>query len=1051
MTSNSMASTSFGATITEFGGGDTMQSTQSSKGTRQSIRSHFRPHAQRPVERASGRPAHAPRTAAPHDFTRTMTRDENVVRQEREERAARRRQRYEPPVHSSRTFGTQSDYRESEAQTAPYAPDFLLPNRPSSRQRVLNEKFAVSGADGRPEVLTLRDEKYATGEALSSADVVRIEKQRAKRVFEASLPPLSDTKLLPLRRKLMQEWEEAEWAEREREIARVQEERLEVLKAAIDARELEAESVADRRLSRMRAGALEEKRKKFDGLQTKRVRGLRKLEMRRERATQESKTASYGVASVAAGQTVTNYASYASTAYAPLLREGRADPLNALSNRGTDFLAVNRGVEFDDDSRRSALDMFLELEKTIPRGDLDVDRTIRLAEVENFKVTGHMSSTLRWNAEDENENTETFHVAEKKTNAEKAELHYFEQLNKTADTLEASKKEADGERGVGAIWPAPLKDESLEEATRRQIKNKKEIRDAKIDSGPRRVERPETPELEPPLDEMAPEYNAVVLLQRLLRGVAAQNAMHRGIENRRALIDELRADETEDEFSEEEDNISEDDASSVGDPLDDDADEDVYDSEEDARRSHLNELATATQQALQMLSISDSKQRQNEFENMDLFAKLENDKNEAEATAATKIQAAHRRRLERKRLSLKKSYDIMSADVQETSVQESADELTSSQPPSVDVASLSSPELRSVRGVQTAARQFVDREVRLDFMLAEAEAAAADIDATVLDGNEYLRRLQVTARAHVEAVAETRALARVAGVTEEDAEKALVQSPSAKAMQAAARRRLGELQLDASQDESHDTVIDSPSTQVMQTAARRFLEEALGASSAVKLDELKEEDAAKVKRLQASARALVQVKHGDEPNVGRSLDMELVSEVDFGVDYDHLRVARIQAVARGRAARRDAATRREKRDAAPNEEDKVSPAMKLHSSPSSRTDLPSDVRSVKIEADFADTAEEFVGTPQEQAAAVRIQAAHRGAEGRRLARIEKRRRSDPSYGKELARRKTERAAIKIQAAHRGSVARRSVAEMRMQMREEHETHETNEEEEDEEE
>ena len=125
----------------------------------------------------------------------------------------------------------------------------------------------------------------------------------------------------------MEEWEEAEWAEREREIARVQEERLAVLKAAIDAREAEAESVAEQRLARMRRGAMREKGRKFDAVQTKRVRGLRKLELRRMGAREASAMAAEGPVSASAGRTVAEYASYASGTYAPLTREGRVfDP-----------------------------------------------------------------------------------------------------------------------------------------------------------------------------------------------------------------------------------------------------------------------------------------------------------------------------------------------------------------------------------------------------------------------------------------------------------------------------------------------------------------------------------------------------------------------------------------------------------------------------------------------------------------------------------------------------------------------------------------------------
>ena len=112
---------------------------------------------------------------------------------------------------------------------------------------------------------------------------------------------------------------------------------------------------------------------------------------------------------------------------------------------------------------------------------------------------------------------------------ERREAAYFEQLDRTAAALARSKAGAGGERGAGAIWPAPLRDEGAEEKTLDERAAREAARATKMDDGPRRVERPETPELEPPLDEMAPEYRAVVLLQRLLRGRAAQNEMRAGV------------------------------------------------------------------------------------------------------------------------------------------------------------------------------------------------------------------------------------------------------------------------------------------------------------------------------------------------------------------------------------------------------------------------------------------------------------------------------------------------------------------------------------------
>jgi hypothetical protein len=86
-----------------------------------------RPVAQRPVERAVDRPAHAPRTAAPYEAV-----DSTVMA-----RAVPRR-RIAPP--KSRTAGTQSDYRESEAQTAPYAPEHSATSVERFTSRSRNER-----------------------------------------------------------------------------------------------------------------------------------------------------------------------------------------------------------------------------------------------------------------------------------------------------------------------------------------------------------------------------------------------------------------------------------------------------------------------------------------------------------------------------------------------------------------------------------------------------------------------------------------------------------------------------------------------------------------------------------------------------------------------------------------------------------------------------------------------------------------------------------------------------------------------------------------------
>ena len=1026
------ASTSF-ASVTRD---DSFASTGGGRGP-----SRFRrPVAQRPVERAVDRPAHAPRTAAPYEAV-----DSTVMA-----RAVPRR-RIAPP--KSRTAGTQSDYRESEAQTAPYAPEAFLPTRPSTRQRALNALHHVPGTNGEPEVLTLRDPNYDAGAPLGAADVDRVERARAKRAFEASLPPLSDTAALPLRRRLMEEWEEAEWAEREREIARVQEERLAVLKAAIDAREAEAESVAEQRLARMRRGAMREKGRKFDAVQTKRVRGLRKLELRRMGAREASAIAAEGPVSASAGRTVAEYASYSSGTYAPLTREGRAEPVRPGPG-GADTKQQQR-FALDDDRRRSALDEFLELEASIPTGALDAERVVRAAERAQSRMThvsrrglGTQTANLTGDANDANDaNTNTSGSIPTLTlrPEERREAMYFEQLDRTAAALARSKAGAGGERGSGAIWPAPLRDESLEEKTLEARAAREAARATKLDDGPQRVERPETPELEPPLDEMAPEFRAVVTLQRLLRGVAARNEARLGVARRRELIAELRADEREtDETDETDETVSnEGEEAEKFEALGDGTrlDSDGYDSESSAFSSYSDAdaeltacVARATARALAVLAIPDADARAAAFAATEAAAARADAERELRGGAATAIQAAHRGRAERRRLVLER--DALEREEREKTVTEPVQTVTealaiepdvtgSISGSRIDVDALSSSDRASVTRLQRAAKRWAEREVRLDFLLAEAEAAAAEIPAAAA-ADPHVARLQRSARAHVEAVAETRALARAAGATEAQAAAAL-----AGAEPSEVRARLSAAGASAAREAGEDLAL-SPSARAMQTAARRYLEEALGASARVRLDELPPEDAEKVRRLQASAKKLVARQGSLETESSKTeASKSLAGAFDDAAAYDHARIARCQAVARGRAARREAAARRDALRAREANADPAEPPAPPPPFPPERVQSPNVV--VDVDADFADAAEALVGTPAEQEAAVLIQAAHRGAEGRRIAREARRRRDDPEYRAALEAAEAERAAIAAQAARRGSVARRSVAEMRMRL------------------
>lgn len=107
---------------------------------------------------------------------------------------------------AARTIGTQSDFRETEAQTDPFSPAHTI--APGClKQDLLSGAVHCEG----PEVAHLGDLRFRAGVLPGALEVEHIDKLRAKRAFEASLPSQTDVRLLPLRQKMMEAWEEKEW------------------------------------------------------------------------------------------------------------------------------------------------------------------------------------------------------------------------------------------------------------------------------------------------------------------------------------------------------------------------------------------------------------------------------------------------------------------------------------------------------------------------------------------------------------------------------------------------------------------------------------------------------------------------------------------------------------------------------------------------------------------------------------------------------------------------------------------------------------------------
>ena len=105
-----------------------------------------------------------------------------------------------PPTSFTKTIATQTDYRDGEAQTDPYTPEYVV--KPGTQ----------------PELLTLITLAFGRGLPVGLAEVEMIERARAKRAWEATLPPINDPSQWEKRLKMMTDMERKEWLFREREI-----------------------------------------------------------------------------------------------------------------------------------------------------------------------------------------------------------------------------------------------------------------------------------------------------------------------------------------------------------------------------------------------------------------------------------------------------------------------------------------------------------------------------------------------------------------------------------------------------------------------------------------------------------------------------------------------------------------------------------------------------------------------------------------------------------------------------------------------------------------
>ncbi|KAL3668275.1 hypothetical protein V7S43_006369 [Phytophthora oleae] len=209
---------------------------------------------------------------------------------------------------NTRSVGIQTAYRDSEAQTDPYAPDYTV------------QKTATGVT---PEIATLTGLSHARGQLpVGQAELELIERNRKKHAFEASLPPMTDEASFLLRKAMLEAQETREWAFREAEIDSFHDQRVALLEQALAEREKENAFLSEQRLEALRQRLLHEKENALEAIQQERVAALRKLTKKRAQRQQER---GFGSSKPERGRDIiAEYANFGSQVYAPITRDGKA-------------------------------------------------------------------------------------------------------------------------------------------------------------------------------------------------------------------------------------------------------------------------------------------------------------------------------------------------------------------------------------------------------------------------------------------------------------------------------------------------------------------------------------------------------------------------------------------------------------------------------------------------------------------------------------------------------------------------------------------------------
>jgi len=399
---------------------------------------------------------------------------------------------------TSKDAQIQTVYRESESQTTPYTPNYVV----------------EEGTD--PELLLLKNLTYENGLPLGKREIEMIEQARKKRELENNMPPFTDEASLRLRKKLMEQQEMLEFKIRESEMDSKRDQKLVDLEQAIMDREESNEFLISQRIEGVRLLRMEEREKILQKIKNKRIKALRRLAHQRN--------ISDPILSDGIGNDIINdYFDRGSAVYAPVKRVGK-NP-------------APRPDMFDVSSRTVPLDNvgnILSLEYTIPKRLMDNPVSAQMSK--SMPVGAGIN--MRGNGVADQRLTSAAQRALRQTKRDVEEMHRILQKKKREPTLlntaHLQKQRGDeDDQESGNLTPS-----SNGKLSRANSTGPNGSLMTKKPKG-----RPRTPDYT--ADSAHPTgsedfQSAIMLLQRLVRGRAVQNIMFEGKLRRKELILELQ-------------------------------------------------------------------------------------------------------------------------------------------------------------------------------------------------------------------------------------------------------------------------------------------------------------------------------------------------------------------------------------------------------------------------------------------------------------------------------------------------------------------------------